>query len=108
MANYTKEIEIFNKATKAAVAAVEQFESNHPKFLDACGFAWVHISGSRRFVNALKSIGEGSSAYGGGYQIWNPSQLATQSISIKEAGASAFARVLQENDIKAYSQSRMD
>jgi hypothetical protein len=108
MANYTKEIEIYNKAKSAANEAVEAFEARHPNFMDCCGFAWVHIAGATRFVNALKSIGEGSKAYRGGYQIWNPSDLATQSMSIKEAGADAFARVLQENDIKAYSQSRMD
>ena len=79
---------------------------------DACGFAWVNVYGVRsnsKLGKALQSFGFRKD-YTGSLQIWNPSGHGTQSISVKEAGAYAYARVLKDQlglD-KVYAGSRMD
>ena len=40
--------------------------------------------------------------------VWNPGGSGTQSMDIKEAGAQAFAEVLQKAGLKAYACSRAD
>lgn len=78
---------------------------------DLCGFAWVdvYVKGSTKLGRAFLKNGF-RKAYGGGLQIWNPSESYTQSISAKEAGAEAFAKVLRARipGIKAYSGSKLD
>ena len=80
--------------------------------LDACGFAWVNIYG----VRSNSNLGKARQAagfrkdYTGSLQLWNPSGHCTQSISVKEAGADAYAAVIKQKlglD-KVYSGSRMD
>ena len=79
---------------------------------DACGFAWVNVYGVRsnsKLGKALQSQGFRRD-YTGSLQIWNPSGHGTQSISVKEAGAYAYAKVLKDQlglD-KVYAGSRMD
>jgi hypothetical protein len=79
---------------------------------DACGFAWVNVYGVRsnsKLGKALISFGFRKD-YTGSLQIWNPSGHNTQSISVKEAGAYAYAEVLKTKlglD-KVYAGSRMD
>ena len=79
---------------------------------DACGFAWVNVYGVRsnsKLGKALQSFGFRRD-YTGALQIWNPSAHGTQSISVKEAGAYAYAEVLR-NKLgleKVYAGSRMD
>lgn len=79
---------------------------------DACGFAWVNVYGVRsnsKLGKALISFGFRKD-YTGSLQIWNPSGHNTQSISVKEAGAYAYAEVLKSKlglD-KVYAGSRMD
>ena len=79
---------------------------------DACGFAWVNVYGVRsnsKLGKALQSFGFRKD-YTGSLQIWNPSGHHTQSISVKEAGAYAYAEVLKQKlglD-KVYAGSRMD
>jgi hypothetical protein len=79
---------------------------------DACGFAWVNVYGVRsnsKLGKALISFGFRKD-YTGSLQIWNPSGHGTQSISVKEAGAYAYAEVLKTKlglD-KVYAGSRMD
>jgi hypothetical protein len=75
-----------------------------------CGFAWVTVyeKGSTKLGRALLKSGF-RKAYGGGLQMWNPSGLGTQSMSVKEVGAEAAARVLTERlGVKAYAGSRAD
>ena len=79
---------------------------------DACGFAWVNVWGVRsnsKLGKALQSAGFRKD-YTGSLQLWNPSGHCTQSISVKEAGADAYAQVLKEKLglEKVYSGSRMD
>lgn len=79
---------------------------------DACGFAWVNVYGVRvnsKLGKALVAAGFRKD-YTGSLQLWNPSGHHTQSISVKEAGADAYAAVLKTRlglD-KVYSGSRMD
>lgn len=73
-----------------------------------CGFAWIVIHpANSRFVNILKKNGIGRKNYGGGWCIWVSG--FNQSMMRKEAYASAFAKVLNDNGIaRAYPDSRMD
>lgn len=101
---------LHTKATEAAVAATAKYLADHPNDWFPCGFAWVTITPARgKFVNYLKSIKAGSkSYYRGGWQLWNPSNHATQCMEAKVAGANAYAKVLMESGIKCYADSRMD
>lgn len=71
-----------------------------------CGFAWVKIAGNTSFGRWAKKEGIARSAYGGGLQIWISDY--GQSMERKEAHARAMAKVLNNNGVKAYAQSRMD
>jgi len=94
----------------ARKASLEFFQKNGDR--DACGFAWVDVYGVRsnsRLGKTLQTFGFRKS-YTGGLQLWNPSKAGTQSISILEAGAEAYAKVLREKlglD-KVYAGSRLD
>ena len=70
-----------------------------------CGFASVIIK-DIKFANALKKMGLGRKNYGGGYAL-SVSDF-NQSLTRKEAYAHAFAKVLNDNGITAYTDSRMD
>ncbi len=73
-----------------------------------CGFAWVNIKPARgKFVKYLKdnNIGRKDSYYGG-YTVWV--REFGQSLERKSAYARAFAKVLDDNGLRAYPMSRMD
>jgi hypothetical protein len=70
-----------------------------------CGFASVIIK-DIKFANALKKMGLGRKNYGGGYAL--SVQDFNQSLTRKETYAHAFAKVLNDNGITAYTDSRMD
>ncbi len=78
---------------------------------DACGFGWVSVYDVRsnsKLGKWLASVGF-RKAYNGGLQLWDPAGYPTQSISVKEAGAYAYAEVLvNELGLKAYGGSRLD
>lgn len=73
-----------------------------------CGFAWIKIRPARgKFVNWCKKNNIGrTDSFEGGYMIWVSDY--NQSMQKKETYARAFAKVLQDNGIKAYGMSRMD
>ncbi len=103
----------FELHTKA-VAAAEQATMDHIDTYgehDACGFAWVvaYVKGNTKLGKSFIAQGF-DKAYGGGYQLWNPSKNWTQSISAKEAGTEAYVRTIRSAlpDVKIYSNSRMD
>lgn len=74
-----------------------------------CGFAWVTIfDGRSKFTKELVEAGIARKSWDGTYTIWNPSQNPTQSMSVKEYGSNAYAKVLNAFGIKAYAQSRAD
>ena len=99
---------VHNTASAAAAKATANWISAHGD-RDCCGFAWVTVreKGSTKLGRALKSVGF-KPAYGGGLQLWNPSGNSTQSITAKEEGADAYAKVLKQYGVDAYSGSRMD
>ena len=101
---------LHNTATQAAVEACQTVEEERGGQWWPCGFAWVNVRpATQPFARWLKKEGiVKSRSWQGGYDIWNPSNNSTQSMDAKEAGARAYARVLQANGIHAYAQSRMD
>jgi hypothetical protein len=79
-----------------------------------CGFAWVSVKpankGNTRLGKEerklLETIGFRKNEYEKCYQLWISD--FNQSMQKKEAYASAYAKVLRENGIAAYSGSRLD
>jgi hypothetical protein len=97
-----------NAFTAARVAADEMI-AKHPDQWYPCGFAWVAIKPARGpVVKALKEADAGYVSSEGGYHVYNPSRNPTQWMDAKIAGADAFAKVLREAGIKAYTESRID
>ena len=100
-----------NEAGIQARSAAKAFFDRHGD-RDACGFAWVDVYGVRsnsKLGKALIAAGF-SKSYTGALQLWNPSKAYVQSISVLEAGADAYAKVLKDKlglD-RCYSGSRMD
>ena len=84
-----------NEAGIQARTAAKAFHAKHGD-RDACGFAWVNVYG----VRSNSKLGKWLAAagfrkdYTGALSLWNPSGFPTQSISILEAGAEAYAEVL--------------
>ena len=82
----------------------------------ACGFAWVDIykydgkkiRANSKLGKALSANGIEKSSYKGCFDLWNPSGLMVQNIDIKEAGAQAYAKVLNKYGFTAYANSRLD
>ena len=72
-----------------------------------CGFAGVVIKPARgKFVSYLKSLSKGHAHYYGGYYV--PVREFGQSLTRKEAYADAFAKVLSEEGMRCYADSRID
>ena len=97
------------EARQAAAQAAQDYITKHGEDW-YCGFAWVTVyeKGSTKLGRALKKAGF-SKAYGSGLQMWNPSGHGTQSMSVKEAGAEAAARILKERlGVTAYAGGRAD
>ena len=71
------------------------------------GFAWIIVRpGTCSFARWLVKQNKGERTYHGGIQVW-VSEFG-QSMDRKMAYASAFAKALRINGVKAYSGSRMD
>jgi hypothetical protein len=78
---------------------------------DACGFGWVEVYVSRTNSKEAKALIE--AGFRKDYKpkclsMWDPAGVNTQSISVKEAGAYAMAKVLSDAGLKAYAGSRLD
>jgi hypothetical protein len=99
-----------NEADIQARTAAKAFYDAHGD-RDACGFAWVNVYKVRsnsRLGKTLQSYGFRKD-YTGGLSLWNPSKAGTQSVSILEAGADAYAKVLRDKlGLEAYAGSRLD
>jgi hypothetical protein len=92
-----------NEAGIQARTAAKAFLAQHGD-RDACGFAC-----NSKLGKALIAAGF-SKSYTGSLQLWNPSKAYVQSISVLEAGADAYAKVLRDKlglD-KCYAGSRLD
>ena len=97
------------EAQQAAAQAAQDYIRQHGEDW-YCGFAWVTVyeKGSTKLGRALLKSGF-KKAYGGGLQMWNPSGHGTQSMSVKEAGAYAAAKILKERlGVTAYAGGRAD
>jgi hypothetical protein len=94
----------------AEIAGKEKFMEIGER--DCVGFAWVLIRPARGpLVSYLKKMGIGGSEYGGGYSIWMPGNQPTQSMSVHEAAAKAFAATIKNmlgSDLNITWRSRMD
>ena len=75
-----------------------------------CGFAWISIKpGNSKLANEFKKLGVASkNHYAGGVDVWV--REGGQSVTRKEAYASAFAKKLKEltGVERIYAQSRLD
>ena len=92
-------------ARKAALAHIDEYGE-----LAYCGFAWVNIygvKGNTKLGKLFKAAGV-QQDYTKAYTIWNPSDLGTQCMSTKEAGAQAAADVFTRYGFRAYMGSRAD
>jgi len=78
---------------------------------DACGFGWVEVYVDRTNSKQAKELI--AAGFKKDYKpkclsMWDPAGIATQSISVKEAGAQAYAKYLQALGLTAYGCSRLD
>ena len=78
---------------------------------DACGFGWVEVYVDRTNSKQAKELI--AAGFRKDYKpkclsMWDPAGVPTQSISVKEAGAQAYATYLQGLGLRAYAGSRMD
>jgi hypothetical protein len=79
---------------------------------DACGFGWVNVYVSRTNSKEAKALIE--AGFRKDYRprcltMWDPAGIPTQSVSVKEAGASAMAEFLRTTlGLEAYAGSRLD
>lgn len=71
-----------------------------------CGFAWVNFPGNTAFGRWMKKTGRARSHYPSGLSVWVTE--FGQSEERKAAYAVAYARVLNDAGIVAYSGSRLD
>jgi hypothetical protein len=78
---------------------------------DACGFGWVDVYVDR--TNSLQAKELIKAGFRKDYKpkclsMWDPAGVATQSVSVKEAGADALATYLRTLGLNAYAGSRLD
>lgn len=78
---------------------------------DACGFGWVEVYVDR--TNSKQAQELIKAGFRKDYKpkclsMWDPAGVPTQSISVKEAGAYAYAEYLTKLGLKAYAGSRLD
>jgi len=76
---------------------------------DACGFGWVEVYVDR--TNSAQAKELIAAGFRKDYKpkclsMWDPAGVPTQSISVKEAGAEAYAEYLRALGLKAYAGSR--
>jgi len=76
-----------------------------------CGFAWVEVSVPRtnsREAKALAKMGFKKSWKPRRMDMWKPGKYNGQSMDVHEAGAQAYADVLEKYGFRAYMGSRAD
>lgn len=106
----SKIAQIVDEAFAAAKEAAAKKIADNPDTWYPCGFAWVNIKPARGpVVKYLKENGLGRTSMTGGFDIWNPSDNATQWMDDKYEGAKAFTEVLNKNlGVNARAQQRID
>ena len=78
---------------------------------DACGFGWTEVYVTR--TNSKEAQELIKAGFRKDYKpkcltYWDPAGLPTQSVSVKEAGADAYAKYLTALGLTAYGCSRLD
>lgn len=107
---------IYEQAVQAGLEAVKKCHVTPMYLTDGvqtyvieeglCGFASIHFMGNTKFGRWAKAKGIASKGYPKGLYIWVGD--FGQSYTRKKAYAQAFAEVLRENGIDAWSESRLD
>ena len=95
----------------AYAASVDMYNKMGRKDAYACGFAWVDVYVDRTNSKQAKELIR--AGFKKDYKpkclsMWDPAGVPTQSISVKEAGAEAYAKYLQGLGLTAYAGSRLD
>lgn len=107
-----------NAAQEAADAENKRLGDESLRGFD-CGFAWVHVETRHPFVNwckaqiRLAATSEAANVYGSkgyptGWQFWCPCDVQTQSITVFQRAAEAFAEVLKTYNVPCGTGSRYD
>lgn len=107
--------ELHEKATVAARAAADELYGKIGERYP-CGFAWVtyypknkgNTAAGKAERKLFESIGFKKDYTGKAWQLWNPSRHNTQNMDVKEAGAEAYAKLMQEAGYAVHAASRMD
>ena len=114
MKGFSKE-QIISVVAGAKAEAVEAARKMYAQVgeRDACGFGWVEIYVDRtnsKEAKALIEAGFRKSYKSKCLDMWDPAGFPTQSISVKEAGAQAFAEYFRQffPEARIYASSRMD
>ena len=114
MKGFSKE-QILSVVTGAKIEAVQAAQQMYAQVgeRDACGFGWVEVYVDRTNSKEAKALIE--AGFRKDYKpkcltMWDPAGLPTQSISVKEAGARAFADFFKQSfpEARIYASSRMD
>jgi hypothetical protein len=101
---------ILDAARRAAEREVTTRYNQQGNDWGACGFAWVNIwkvKGNSKLGRKLKAAGV-TQDYTRAFSIWNPGGYGGQDVSIREAGARAYATVLKSYGFDATVGSRLD
>ena len=96
---------------EAKTAAAQKYSKIGER--DACGFGWVEVYVDRtnsKEAKALIAAGFSKDWKPKCLTYWDPAGFPTQSISVKEAGAKAFADFFKATfpEARIYDCSRMD
>lgn len=101
---------IHQEALNAAINAEEAHLQEHGEQA-YCGFAWVNVFVTRinsKEANLLKQVGFQRDYRPKCLNLWAPGNYRGQSMDVLEAGARAYAQVLQKYGYRAYAGSRAD
>ena len=102
--------QIAKEAKLAADKAQSDWLANHGDGA-YCGFAWVEVYVDRtnsREAKALEKMGFKKSWRSRRMDMWKPGAYNGQSMDVHEAGAQAYAEVLQKYGFRAHMGSRAD
>jgi hypothetical protein len=109
---------IAKEAEAAAFEAADKFhkEVNGGRDRYPCGFAWVKVRPANKGNTKagkderrlLEKMGLRKDYTGTAYEKRNPSRYMCQNVDTLEAGARAYATVLNTHGINAFAESRLD